>query len=112
MSCSHWVTAASQPPQPRVLMASVPYAFKAADSATLGGLPASAFVLAGSKAAADLAPAAASAATMTASAVTTTGGTTGYVSEFTAHRPSRTRPSLSREATSASVRSRPPLHWT
>jgi hypothetical protein len=77
------VQAAGQPPEPRALMASVPYAFKAADSATLGGLPASAFVLAGSKAAADLAPAAVSAATMTASAVTTTGGTTGYVSEFT-----------------------------
>jgi hypothetical protein len=77
------VQAAGQPPQPRVLMASVPYALKAADSATLGGLRASAFVLAGSKAAADLAPAAVSAATMTASTVTTTGGTTGYVPEFT-----------------------------
>ncbi len=33
------VQAAGQAPQPRVLMASVPYALKAADSATLGGLP-------------------------------------------------------------------------
>ena len=32
--------------QPRVLLVSVPYALKAADSQTLGGLPASAFVLA------------------------------------------------------------------
>ena len=32
--------------QPRVLMVSVPYAFKAHDAETLGGLPASAFVLA------------------------------------------------------------------
>ncbi len=77
------VQAAGQPPQPRVLMASVPYALKAADSATLGGLPASAFVLAGSKAAGDLATAAVSAATTTTSTVTTTGGTAGYVPEFT-----------------------------
>ncbi len=33
--------------QPRVLLLSVPYALKAADAETLGGLPASAFVLAG-----------------------------------------------------------------
>ena len=33
--------------QPRVLLLSVPYALKAADSETVGGLPASAFVLAG-----------------------------------------------------------------
>jgi hypothetical protein len=34
-------------PQARVLLASVPYTMKAADAATLGGLPASALVLAG-----------------------------------------------------------------
>ncbi len=77
------VQAAGQTPQLRVLIASVPYALKAADSATLGGLPASAFMLAASKAAADLATAAASAATTTDSAVTTTGGIAGYVPEFT-----------------------------
>ena len=77
------VQAAGQLPQSRLLMTSVPYALKAADSATLGGLPASAFVLAGSKAAADLATAAVSAATTTASTVTTTGGTSGYLAEFT-----------------------------
>lgn len=33
--------------QPRVLLLSVPYALKAADAQTLGGLPASAFMLAG-----------------------------------------------------------------
>src|ERR1700683_3787075 len=33
--------------QPRVLLLSVPYALKAADAQTLGGLPASAFALAG-----------------------------------------------------------------
>ena len=76
------IQAAGQTPQPRVLMASVPYALKAADSATLGGLPASAFVLAGSKAAADLATAAVSSATTTASTVTTTGGVSGYLAEF------------------------------
>ena len=35
-----------QPEQPRVLLLSVPYAMKAADAETLGGLPASAFALA------------------------------------------------------------------
>jgi hypothetical protein len=75
------IQAAGQPHQPRVLMTSVPYALKAADSATLGGLPASAFMLAGSKAD-ELATAAVSAATTTASTVTTTGGTSGYLAEF------------------------------
>jgi hypothetical protein len=37
-----------EPEQPRVLLVSAPYALKAADADTLGGLPASAFVLAGS----------------------------------------------------------------
>ena len=41
------VQAQGQPgEQPRVLLVSVPYALKAADASTLGGLPASAFVLA------------------------------------------------------------------
>ena len=80
------VQVAGQVPQPRLLMASVPYALKAADSATLGGLPASAFVLAGSKAAADLA-ATVSAAATTASTVTTTGGISGCVPEFTGASP-------------------------
>jgi hypothetical protein len=38
-----------QAEQPRVLLLSVPYALKAADAETLGGKPASAFVLAGSQ---------------------------------------------------------------
>jgi hypothetical protein len=75
------VQAAGQAPQPRVLIASVPYAIKAADAATLGGLPASAFVLAGTKAAGELANAVANAST-TGSTVTTTGGTAGYVPQF------------------------------
>ncbi len=68
-------------PQPRVLLVSVPYALKAADAATLGGLPPSAFALA------HPAPEAASvvSAAITPDAttnVTTTGGITGYVPEF------------------------------
>jgi trimeric autotransporter adhesin len=39
-----------EPELPRVLLVSAPYALKAADAETLGGLPASAFVLAGSPA--------------------------------------------------------------
>jgi hypothetical protein len=76
------VQAAGQAPQARVLMASVPYALKAADSATLGGLPASAFVLAGTKAA-DFATAAVVNATTAGSTVTSTGAVAGYVPEFT-----------------------------
>jgi hypothetical protein len=41
------VQIAGQPAEPRVLLASVPYALKASDAATLDGLPASAFALAG-----------------------------------------------------------------
>ena len=40
------VQVAGEAPQPRVLLVSVPYALKAADAATLGGLPPSAFALA------------------------------------------------------------------
>lgn len=40
------VQAQGQPEQPRVMMLSVPYALKAGDATTVGGLPPSAFVLA------------------------------------------------------------------
>jgi hypothetical protein len=43
------VAIAGQPPQPRRLLVSVPYALKAADAETIGGKPLSAFVLAGEK---------------------------------------------------------------
>lgn len=42
------VQASGQAEQPRVLLVSAPYALKAADAETLGGLPPSAFLLAGS----------------------------------------------------------------
>ena len=42
------VQVAGQSEQPRILLLSVPYALKAADADTIGGLPPSAFVLAGS----------------------------------------------------------------
>jgi hypothetical protein len=77
------VQIAGQPAQARILLASVPYALKAADAATLGGLPASAFALAGSKTAA---VATAVPETITpdgTSNVTTTGGTSGYLPVFT-----------------------------
>ncbi len=47
----HWlgVRPEGQVEQPRILLLSVPYALKAADAETLGGKPASAFVLAGSQ---------------------------------------------------------------
>ena len=47
------VRIAGQAEQPRVLLLSVPYALKAGDAATIGGLPPSAFVLAATPTAAD-----------------------------------------------------------
>jgi trimeric autotransporter adhesin len=77
------VQVAGQQPQSRVLLASVPYAMKAADASTLGGLPASAFALAGTRTSSGVASAAAAGVTSTAvSNVTTTGGTSGYVPVF------------------------------
>ena len=75
------VQIAGKAAQPRVLLVSVPYALKAADATTLGGLPASAFALAhpASQAAAAISPAITPNVT---SNVTTTGGTLGYVPEF------------------------------
>jgi hypothetical protein len=66
-------------PERRTLLASVPYAMKAADAATLGGLPASAFLLAATKS-----PETQSAASPETSAnvVTTPGGTAGYLPAF------------------------------
>jgi hypothetical protein len=78
------VQVAGQLPQARVLLASVPYSMKAADSATLDGLPASAFLRAD-----DLKTAAAALVwatprtTSTANAVTTNGGAAGFVPSFT-----------------------------
>jgi hypothetical protein len=75
---------AGEPSQPRVLLASVPYALKAADAATLGGLPVSAFALVGSKTTAYSAGVTPSVITPDGTSnVTTTGGTTGYLPVFT-----------------------------
>lgn len=74
------VQVAGDKQQPRVLLASVPYAMKAVDAATLGGLPASAFALAGAsttgQTASSVFPDASS------STVTTPGGTAGYLPVF------------------------------
>jgi len=75
------VQIAGEAPQPRVLLLSVPYALKAADASTLGGLPASAFALAGAKSPANAAVVPAITPD-TATDVTTTGGTAGYLAEF------------------------------
>jgi hypothetical protein len=80
-----------QAEQPRVLLVSAPYALKAGDAETIGGLPPSAFVLAGSPASGSatassaLAVAAKSrdASPATATDVTTTGGTANYLPFFT-----------------------------
>jgi len=74
--------------QSRVLLVSVPYAMKAADAETIGGLPASAFVLAAPPnanpaTATTGTEASGSAAPPTSSNVTTTGGTANTIPLFT-----------------------------
>ncbi len=82
------VQIAEQEQQPRVLLLSVPYALKAGDAATIGGLPPSAFVLAAPATnAAAVASTTESATEQSASAdtatdVTTTGGTADYLPIF------------------------------
>jgi hypothetical protein len=69
--------------QPRVHMASVPYALKAADADTLGGLPASAFALAES-ASSPLTPTASRPASTSSAGVISplASGTPGYLGKF------------------------------
>jgi hypothetical protein len=78
------VQVSGQAEQPRVLLVSAPYALKAGDAETIGGLPPSAFVLAvpaaigsgpGSSAGQTASP-------LTATDVTTTGGTLNYLPIF------------------------------
>ena len=86
------VQAEGQAEQPRVLLLSVPYALKAGDAQTVGGLPASAFVLAVPPAGANAATTTAGTAAASSSAsapppvssnVTTTGGTVNTIPMFT-----------------------------
>jgi hypothetical protein len=72
----------SEPEQPRVLLVAVPYAMKAADAETLGGLPLSAFVLA-SPPIAGAAAAPASAASPSLSPSLTGTGTTNFLPLWT-----------------------------
>jgi hypothetical protein len=78
------VQIAGEKAEPRVLLASVPYALKAADAATLGGFPASAFALAGNRAVSNPAIVNETAGIVpdTASTVTTTGGTASKLAKF------------------------------
>jgi hypothetical protein len=85
---ARWIGAqvSGQGEQPRVLLVSAPYALKAGDAETLGGLPPSAFVLATPSLGAVSAPANASvqssALTPASSDVTTTGGTVNTIPLF------------------------------
>lgn len=79
------VQVSGQPEQQRVLLVSAPYALKAGDAETIGGLPPSAFMLAAPVALGSAAASSGTAQTaspLTASDVTTTGGTTGYLPVF------------------------------
>ncbi len=78
------VQVSGQPEQPRVLLVSAPYALKAGDAETLGGLPPSAFVLA-TPAAIGWATSSSTTETVSpavATDVTTTGGTANYLPIF------------------------------
>jgi hypothetical protein len=83
------VTVQGQPEQPRVLLVSVPYALKASDSETLGGLPPSAFLRADTLTTAQSGAlvngtAIKNAATAAvATAMNTSGATAGYLPVFT-----------------------------
>jgi len=68
-----------QAEQPRVLLLSVPYALKAGDAATIGGLPPSAFVLAASGTAANDAVITNSAAAQSSAAAVSGTGTKNYI---------------------------------
>ena len=82
------VQAQGQAEQPRVSLLSVPYALKAADAQTVGGLPASAFVLAAPPNASNASAASASAAVQPMATgttpVTTAGGTVNKLAKFDA----------------------------
>jgi len=102
------VQIAGEKPQSRVLLVSVPYALKAADAATLGGLPASAFALAGSTP--FVANAKSAVITPDAgSTVTTTGGTANKVAKFSGASTIVNSIILTTEPTSESAPPRPPL---
>jgi hypothetical protein len=85
------VQAQGQAEQPRTLLMSVPYAMKAADAETIGGLPPSAFVLAAPAISTGATPfsgdspssTSSSGAPPAASNVTTTGGTVNAIPLFT-----------------------------
>ena len=86
------VQVANEPEQPRVLLVAVPYAMKALDAQTIGGLPPSAFVLAAPPTANSAAPVAPNSTSTSAPAavpppgssnVTTTGGTANKIALFT-----------------------------
>jgi hypothetical protein len=86
---AHWVgvQVQGQPAQPRVLLVSVPYALKASDADTLGGRPASAYLVAGSllpSVGAGEAATPATSGTVAARAVPNVAtGTENYVAKFT-----------------------------
>ena len=77
----------AEPEQARTFLTSVPYALESGDAQTLGGLPASAYALAGPKTTNGnqpviAAPLAAQPAVTAATTVTTTGGATNMVPKF------------------------------
>jgi hypothetical protein len=77
------VQPSGQSEQPRVMLASVPYAMKAHDAETINGLPASAFVLAGPAATETPSSTATNLSGALAAATITGSGTAGFLPDFT-----------------------------
>ncbi len=73
------VQVSGEPEQPRVMLLAVPYALKAADAQTVGGLPASAFVLAAPSALAANSPVSPPSSPANLEPTVGGGGTTGYL---------------------------------
>ena len=86
---AHWlaVQPQGQPEQPRVLLVSVPYALKASDAETLGGLPASAFLRADAASTLNsyISPTAVNSAAsrIATAAIVASGASAGYLPVFT-----------------------------
>jgi hypothetical protein len=83
---SRWLGIQAQAPgeveQPRILLVSVPYALKAADADTIGGKPASAFVLADTVRSNSKTPAKANVVGQTPNVAALTGGAPGALGKF------------------------------
>lgn len=98
------VQAQGQAEQPRVMLLAVPYALKAGDAQTVGGLPASAFVLAAPSAAANSSSSSASSSNPGPGANIGGNGTAGYLAAWTDNNGDLGNSALFQKGTGASAK--------